>query len=273
MKQFVDRAKQLSRTMAGRIRRAVDPPLASDATPLEIRHFIVESIESRVQPAGGGRRRLPDSLAEVRIVAPDAAAQRALRAALDDVQDAVVVRLKELNCEVPAGFKVQTVYLKRAPAGWPADRHIAIDYPPQPEPQAAPTSEVPALKLTVIRGTATQSSYNFTQPVVRVGRSAAPQDDRGRTRRNDVAFLESGDDTNLTVTRGHCEIRYSRAGGGYRVFDERSANGTRIVRNGEIIDVPSNDPVGVALLNGDELHFGTAAVRISLPAARSQNSG
>jgi len=268
MKQFVDRARQLSRTMAGRIRRAVDPPLASDATPLEIRHFIVESIESRVQAAGGGRRRLPDSLAEIRIVAADGAAQRALRAALDDVQDAVVARLKELSCEIPAGFKVQIVYLKRAPAGWPADRRIAVEYPIQPEAQAPLSSDVPTLKLTVLRGTATQSSYSLALPVVRVGRSAAPQDDRGRTRRNDVAFLESGDDANLTVTRGHCEIRYSRAGGGYRVFDERSANGTRIVRGGEIIDVPSNDPLGVALLNGDELHFGNAAVKVSI-ASRS----
>ena len=70
MKEFVDRAKQLSKTMAGRLRRAVDPPLGSDATPLEIRYFVVESIEGRVQPAGGGRRKLPDSLVEVRIVAP-----------------------------------------------------------------------------------------------------------------------------------------------------------------------------------------------------------
>ena len=74
----------------------------------------------------------------------------------------------------------------------------------------------------------------------------------------------------MTVTRGHCEIRYSRAGGGYRIFDERSANGTRIVRNGEIIDVPANDPIGVAILDGDELQFGNAAVRVAIgPAARN----
>ena len=101
-------------------------------------------------------------------------------------------------------------------------------------------------------------------PIVRVGRSPAPHDDRGRARRNDVAFLENGDDDNKTVTRGHCEIRYSRANGGYRIFDERSANGTRIVRDGEIIDVPANDPIGVAILDGDELQFGNAAVRVAI---------
>ena len=262
MKEIVDRAKQLSRTVAGRLRRAVDPPLASDATPLEIRHFIIESIESRVQPAGGGRRKLPDALVDVKIVA-DPSAQRALRTALDDVQSGALARLKELSCEVPAGFSVQIAYLERAPSGWPPDRHLAIEYSHvQPVELAAPG--MPELTLTVTRGSATQESYSFTQPIVRVGRSPAPHDDRGRTRRNDVAFLEDGNDDNMTVTRGHCEIRYSRAGGGYRVFDERSANGTRIVRNGEIIDVPVNDPIGVAILDGDELQFGIAAAKVIL---------
>jgi hypothetical protein len=265
MKQIVDRAKQLSRTMAGRLRRAVDPPLASDATPLEIRHFIIESIESRVQPSGGGRRKLPDSLVDVKIVAADPAAQRALRAALDNVQSGVLARLKELGCEVPAGFLVQVTYLKRPPSGWPPDRQLAIEYqhPQIIEPAASGTSE---LTLTVIRGSATQQSYTFALPIVRVGRSPSPHDDRGRTRRNDLAFLEDGDDDSMTVTRGHCEIRYSRVGG-YRIFDERSANGTRIVRNGEIIDVPANDPIGVAIIDGDELQFGTAAVRVGIGRA------
>jgi hypothetical protein len=264
MKEFVDRAKQLSKTMAGRLRRAVDPPLASDATPLEIRHFIVESIEARVQPTGGGRRKLPDALIDVKIVAGDPAVQRAMRAVLDEVQDAVVARLKELSCDVPPGFRVQVSYLKRAPSAWPADRQIAIEYP-QPAPvQTAAAIDTPSLTLTVLRGAASQDSYHFTTPIVRVGRSPMPHDDRGRTRRNDVAFLENGDDDSMTVTRGHCEIRFNRSHGGYRVFDERSANGTRIVRGGDIIDVPANDPMGVAIMDGDELQFGNAAVLVAI---------
>ncbi len=263
MRQIVDRAKQLSRTVAGRLRRAVDPPLASDATPLEIRHFIIESIESRVQPSGGGRRSFPDSLVDVKIVAADPAAQRALRAALDDVESGVLERLKELGCGVPAGFRVQVTYLKRPPSGWPPDRQLTIEYQHLQAIEPAATG-TPELTLTVMRGSAVHESYTFSLPIVRVGRSPSPQDDRGRTRRNDVAFLEDGDDDSMTVTRGHCEIRYSRASGGYRIFDERSANGTRIVRNGEVIDVPANDPIGVAILDGDEIEFGTAAVRVAI---------
>jgi hypothetical protein len=264
MKQIVDRAKQLSRTMAGRLRRAVDPPLAPDAAPLEIRHFIVEAIEARVQPTGGGRRRLPDSLVEVKIVAADPAGQRALRSTLVDLQSAVLARLKELSCEVPAGFAVHVAYLKRAPAGWPADQLLAIDYSQPGAAASVPPSGTPALTLTVVRGSAAQPAFTFTVPIVRVGRSPAPHDDRGRARRNDVAFLEDGNDESMTVTRGHCEIRYNRAGGGYRIFDERSANGTRIVRGGEVIEVPAGDPIGVAIMDGDELQFGNAAVRVSI---------
>ena len=271
MKEIVDRARRLSRTMAGRLRRAVDPPLASDAAPLEIRHFIIESIESRVQPSGGGRRKLPDALVDVKIVAADPAAQRALRTALDDVQSGVLARLKELSCEVPAGFRVQVTYLKRPPSGWPADRQLAIEYPHIQTIETAP-SGTPELTLTVTRGSATQESVHI-HAADRAGRPLRRAPRRSRPhRRNDVAFLENGDDDSMTVTRGHCEIRFSRAGGGYRVFDERSANGTRIVRNGEIIDVPANDPIGVAIIDGDEIEFGTASVSVGSAARAERNT-
>ena len=265
MKEFVDRARQISKTLAGRIRRAVDPPLAADATPLEIRHFIVESVEARVQAAGGGRRALPDSHILVKVVAADGAAQRALRTTLDGLQTAIAARLGELRCDVPAGLCVEVSYLKRAPASWGEGQQLAIEYPePLPAEAPSPSATPSTLRLTVVRGTATQSSYTFTAPVVRVGRSEAPHDDRGRARRNDVAFLENDDEHNKTVTRGHCELRYSRETGEYRIYDERSANGTRIVRGGEIIEIPASDPIGVAIQNGDELQFGNAAVRVSI---------
>ena len=270
MKEFVDRARQISRTLAGRIRRAVDPPLAADATPLEIRHFIVESVEARVQPAGAGRRTLPDSHIVVKVIANDLAAQRALRTALDGLQAAIAGRLGELRCDVPPGFRVEVNYLKRRPAAWTEAQHVAIEYPEPLRLEAAKPSETPAtLRLTVVRGTATQSSYTFAAPIVRVGRSEAPHDDRGRARRNDVAFLENDDEHNKTVTRGHCEIRYSPQTGEYRIFDERSANGTRILRGGQIIEVPASDPIGVAIRSGDELQFGNASVRVSITTIRT----
>lgn len=266
MKRIVQRARHLSKTVAVNIRRAVDPPLDEDATPLDIRHAILEAIESRVQPAGRGRRILPDAYVRVKVLADDAAAERALRAVLEGLQEAAVTRLREVRCDMPPGFRVDVAYLKSRPAAWSGAQRMAVEYPSQaPPPQARPKREaLPPLKLTVVRGKAARPSYTFTDAVVRIGRSDAPVDDRGKVRRNDVAFLESGDERNKTVTRGHCEIRYNRSSGEYRIFDERSANGTRIFRAGEMIDVPARDPLGVAIASGDELQFGQAAVRVTI---------
>jgi FHA domain len=266
VKRIVERAKQISRSVAVGIRRAVDPPLDEHATPLDIRHAIVESIERRVQPAGRGRRILPDVHVKVKVLAADTSAQRALRTVLDDVHDVVATRLRELKCEVPAAFRVEVAYVKSRPASWALSQRMAVEYPEQP-PIDASTSAVQAplgLELTVLKGVARKRTYSFADAVVRIGRSDAPVDDRGKVRHNDVAFLEDDDERNKTVTRGHCEIRYNRATREYRIFDERSANGTRIVRAGDVIEVPARDPIGVAIASGDELQFGKAAVRVTI---------
>jgi pSer/pThr/pTyr-binding forkhead associated (FHA) protein len=166
---------------------------------------------------------------------------------------------------MPAGFRVDVSYVKARPAAWPPGAPFHIEYlaggtPPR---AAQEPRRPPALKLTVLRGTAARPSYVFAQAVIRFGRSESPVDERGRVRRNDVAFVED-DAPSRTVGRGHCEIRFDAETGQYRVFDERSANGTRIVRGGEVIEVPARDPLGVALAAGDELQLGQAAVRITM---------
>ena len=265
MKKFVERARELSKTVAVNLRRAMDPPLDERATPLDIRHAVLEAIERRVQPAGHGRRILPDSCVRAKVFAPDAADERALRAALDDLRPAALARLRELQCDVPPGFKVDVVYLRARPVAWDASQRLAIDYPAGPRAAVAPPppSAPPVLKVTVLGGTTTKPAYTFTEAVVRIGRSESPVDGRGRVRKNDIAFLENDDERNRTVTRGHAEIRFSRETGEYRLFDEGSANGTRVLRAGEAIDVPPRDPIGVAIRPGDELHFGKAAVKVS----------
>lgn len=269
MKRIVERARQFSKSVAVGIRRAVDPPLDEQATPLDIRHAIVESIERRVQPAGRGRRILPDSHVKVKVLAGDAPSQRALRTVLDDVQGVVGARLRELKCEVPAGFRVDVAYVKSRPPAWASWQRMGVEYPEQAPIDASRSAPPapPGLELMVLKGTARKRSYSFADAVIRIGRSDAPVDDRGRVRHNDLAFLEDGDERNKTVTRGHCEIRYNRATREYRIFDERSANGTRIVRAGEVIEVPARDPIGVAIASGDELQFGKAAVRVTFVAS------
>ena len=265
MKKLVERARELSRTVVGSIRRAVDPPLDAAATPLDISHAVLEAVERRVQPAGHGRRVLPDGCVRVKVLAADAPEERALRSVLGGLRAAALARLREVQCEAPPGFRLDVLYLRSRPSAWEQAQRIAIDFPAQPRTPPDPPAEtpVPPLRISVVAGVAARSSYSFAVPVVRIGRSESPMDGRGGVRRNDVVFLENDDERNRTVTRGHAEIRYDRQRAEYRVFDEGSANGTRILREGDVIEVPPRDPLGVALHPGDELQFGRAAVRVA----------
>lgn len=271
MKDFLDQGRQLLQSVAAKVGKAINPPLTADATPLDLQHAVVEAIEARTQPIGGGRREMPDKFVKVRVLAKDAADERALELVMGGVRDKAVTRLRELNCEVPPSFRVDVGYVRRRPAAWAPDQPMAIEFeadaPAGARAAAGETAAAapqPALTLTVVRGRATAPSYTFREPAVRVGRSETPVDDRGRARVNHVAFTEEDDPHSRTVGRGHCEIRYDAAAREYRVFDERSANGTRIIRGGQLIDVPPKDPFGVAIRAGDELQFGTAAVRVAI---------
>jgi hypothetical protein len=274
MKKLVEHARSLGGqalslggTVAGAVRRAVDPPLGEDAKPLDIKRAIVEAVEQRLEPAGGGRRVLPGDGVQVKVLVEQADARRALEAVLADVRDTVVARLLELQCTVPRWFAVDVSYIRRAPADWEAGQRLAVTVVTDAGRTAAKSANaetLPTLGITVLRGQTEQQELTFTEPVVRIGRSTDPTDDRGRPRFNHVAFLENDSPENRTVTRGHAMIRYHTAAAEYRLFDEGSANGTRVIRGGEVIDLPKRDPVGLALRSGDEVQLGKAAIRVRI---------
>ena len=270
MTGFLENARELAQTLATKISRAINPPLTHDARPLDLQQAILEAIDARTQPAGGGRRQMPDGFVAVSVLATDAAEERAMRAALDGIRDLAASRLRELQCRVPQAFRVDVSYLRERPESWAPDQPMQIEFEAHaPAAQAAAGSRdadaaQPGLVLTILRGRASAPSYTLREAAVHIGRSESPVDDRGRARRNHVAFTEDDDAHSRTVGRGHCEIRYDRAGGEYRIFDERSANGTRIVRDGQVIEVPAQDPFGIAIRDGDELQFGTAAARVEI---------
>jgi hypothetical protein len=262
MKNALSKAKAVGESMAGVLRRAIDPPLGPDARPLDVRRAIVETVERQVEPAGAGRRVLPGDTVRVKVMCADAAERRALEAVLEDLRDGIVGRLRELRCEAPPAFAIDVTYLRREPPGWAPGQRLSVELS-----RAAAASDAtpqPILAVTVVKGQAAQESFTFSGPVIRIGRATEPTDERGRPRFNDIAFLENDQAENRTVTRGHAVIRFNGSRGEYRLFDEGSVNGTRIVRGGDFIDVPKRDPVGVVLRSGDELQFGKAAIRVRI---------
>jgi hypothetical protein len=122
----------------------------------------------------------------------------------------------------------------------------------------------------VLRGRALRKSLEVTAERINIGRGEEVTDrDRRLVRRNDLSFVQ-GDEVGDTVSRVHAHIRCSPSGE-CRVRDDGSARGTRIVRAGRTIDVVPGHTRGVKLQPGDELHLGSAIVRVTLaPPAASE---
>ena len=266
MNGFLTRFDRALRSAVQRVQTWFDPPLDSAAKPLEIREAIIEDIEQRVESVGAGRRVLPYNQVTVTVLAPDKPSRARLQAALADLQDSVEARLTELRCAIPAAFVVETRYVTRPPAAWAPDRRLGFDYEMRDAVSdlATGSQEPPRLRVTIARGQATHASYSFSESHVRIGRSAQPIDGRGRARTNNVVFLEDGDDHSRTVGRAHASIRYDTARREFRVFDDGSHNGTRVMRDGVLLEVKPHDPVGVTLRSGDEVQVGTAALRVQI---------
>ena len=243
----------------------VDPPLAPDARPLEVQAAIIDAIEQRAEPIGGGRRALPHNHIVVTLLAADDDTRATLAVALADLPALVVARLREIRCDVPAGLAFSLRHVDAAPADWKPGQPFALEYTDydaaDPERPTAP----PTLHLTVVRGRATETLYTLAEPHVCIGRSEAPVDAEGRVRHNHIAFVEDPADTHAcSVGRAHASIRYDALRGTYQLFDDGSRNGTRVVRKGTSFDVVRRDPVGITIKSGDEIQLGTAAIRVEI---------
>jgi hypothetical protein len=268
MSDALDRVLSTIGRAVAQVRLWFEPPLDADAWPLEIREAIIDRVEQEAAPASSGRRGLAHNWLTITVVAPDARARRALQAALMGVDDAIRSRLAEIRCPVPARFAVDVHFTRRPKRDWAEGQRFSVSFALRSASIASAAEEpaVPVLRVRVIRGRATRTSYTLTEPSVFVGRTAMPTDHRGQPRHNHVVFVEGsdGDAHGATVGRAHASIRYDADRREYRLFDDGSHNGTRILRSGVTIPVSPRDPAGVTVRSGDEIQFGTAGVRVEI---------
>lgn len=250
-----------------RLRRFFDTSLERDAAPLEVRAAVLDDIEGRVQPVGRGRKVFPYGRVIVRLVQPGPG-RPGLEATFRGFDAVLRERLQELQCDASKDLGVKIVILKKPPPEWTDGQLFSVDYQSQSEtpPAEHGTRRPPPLHVTVVKGAASQQAYTFAEPIVSIGRIAEPADQRGRVRRNHVAFLDSVDGTTETVGRAHARLAFDAKTGEYRVFDEGSRNGTYVIRMGESILVAPRDPRGVRVHSGDEIQLGKAVIRVSIDA-------
>jgi hypothetical protein len=266
MRKIVTKTNRVLGTIVEGVRAAIDPraALASDATMLDLRAAIIEHIEHSVVAAGRGTRVLPGPVVVVQVLPAGFQDARALNAVLDDLRPVLIERLEAMKCIVPADFQVQIKTVSRKPGGWSPRQRFAVVF------QQAKSNRVHGrdiveprgLRLVVSLGAAQKKTFDLFLSVIRIGRTRFPTDAAGHVRTNDIAFADDGSARSRSVGRGHAEIRFMPGTRMYRLFDQGSANGTRVLRDGRLTEIAANDPVGLPVEPGDELHLGKAVIRV-----------
>jgi pSer/pThr/pTyr-binding forkhead associated (FHA) protein len=267
----------------GRLQRLAGEPAPRE--PLEVRQAVIQAIVDLTVAAGRGRRVLPFDRVDIDVLAPAADRRRAFEAVLardEGLEAAARAALASAGCDPGPRLAIAVHYRRQPPRGWAtgqvfgvAGRTVETDAPgataaavPRAAPGAdrahaerpAPGAAPPTIVLKVIAGRAERKKLELRLERINIGRGAEVSDRDGRlVRRNHLSFLE-GDEVSSTVSRAHAHVRYDARTGDYRLRDDNSAYGTRVVREGRTIEVASGHSRGVKLFAGDELHFGRAVV-------------
>jgi len=266
------KARQLERTLTRSVEAAIGELVGrEDPTPLEIIHAALDRAEQEVIEIGRGRRVFPFNRVTLQIAgARDREGKARVEAVLSgppSVGERLEERLRHAGCTVPA-VTVRTVFVAAPASGWANPRfNVLFDRVAEASPapvSSPPPAVVPRLKLTVVKGRAAQRVYVFTGGRVEIGRQVEVVDRHQRVlRTNHVAFSEEEADENLSVSRRHAHITFEDRDGAYRIWDDRSARGTTIVRGGRTVRVPASAR-GTRLLSGDEIVLGRARVRVTI---------
>jgi hypothetical protein len=122
--------------------------------------------------------------------------------------------------------------------------------------------DIPETKLVILKGLTEQPEYLMKRDRILIGRSREVLDREGRmVRKNDIVFLENGEEINCSVGTAHARIWFNFEKDDFCILDEASRYGTRILRGGTAIDVPSGEPDGLPLRSGDDIYCGQACLR------------
>ncbi len=248
------------------IRKRIENAFGTEAaqTPLEIRRQILEQVESRVAIDKGGKlfsfekleiSLYPATMAQYDIFDMAFLAKGSLKADIrNKLREMQVQRCENLNIRIelhkPAGPDASD----DLPGELFRMNFVKLD-PSQPK-------EIPETSLEIIKGSVEQAHYRLKKERILIGRLSEVTDLEGRlVRKNDVVFLDNGDDINSTVGRIHARIWYDFEKKEFRIMDEASRYGTRVVREGRSIEVPAGNSRGIRLKSGDELYFGQGGMR------------
>jgi hypothetical protein len=265
---IIDNVKRLEKQLEKFAERS-DAPLQ----PIEVRKATLDEIEDLVEPASKSRRIFPYNRVVVEVVAADAKRRAAMEAVLGERSDlgkAVSERLKSAGCPVPKDLQVRLKLVKRAGAEWEKGRAFRLQcehVEAEAGVAASPRTAAGTATLVVVTGETARERYVIKGECTNIGRLAEVVDqDRRVVRRNQVVFTDCNNGVNRTVSRTHAHIAPTPSGE-YRLFDDGSSSGTRILRSGRTLALPPGSPRGTKLRPGDEIYFGQACMRFDIDPA------
>ena len=275
------KARRLERKISKAVDAAVTEFVGRGAVtaPIEIVYSALDAAEGEIQEIGRGRRVFPFNRVIVHCVAD--ADDRLARARVGAViagppslSERLVDRLRAAGC-APDAIAVEIAFAPRRADHWlHQEFHVEFDRIEAPAPPAAVEPEPPAaadfrIKLTIVKGSAAHRAYAFGGGRIDIGRRVEVLDQRQRLiRTNDIAFLEDGPEPNSSVSRKHAHIEFVEKDRGYRVYDDGSAQGTSVIREGRTIRVPAGVR-GARIENGDEIVLGHARLRVVLETKKA----
>ena len=263
------KARRLESRLARTVDRAAQQWSKSGPRgPLEVLHGILEAVEERIEPAGRGVHVFPFNKIKTTVVAVSPDARARFAGVLDGtptLQERIGKKLRDAGCASPS-LQVKVAYVTQADPAWAnPEYHVEFSRGTVHEVPAAPAPATShEITLTAINGSAEQPAYALTLDRINIGRRAEVRDSRNRLlRTNHVVFTDAAGAVNETVSRAHAHID-CLPNGECRLFDDRSAHGTSIVRNGKTINVPAGSR-GVRLQSGDEVVVGEARLGVTTP--------
>ncbi len=236
-------------------------------TPLEVRRDILEQVESRIVIDTNGKS-FPFGKVVVWLQPQTSAQHDVFEAAFlqdDSLKADVIRKLKDAQARHPDELEIivelqQDSNLNQAESS--ARPLFKLDFV-RPDPLRK--LDIPETNLVVSKGSTEQPAYRLKKERILIGRLAEVLDREGRlVRKNDIVFLDNGDDVNSTVGRTHARIWFDNEKKEFRIMDEVSRYGTRIIREGRSIEVPGGNPRGIRLRSGDVIFCGQASMRFEL---------
>lgn len=230
--------------------------------PIEVYRAILDEVTSRIDALPRGRLSFVYSSVSIRVLLPNPERRRSYElvfAEADPLTRDIKSYFEENKVEYPTRFKVDVDLVDSLPVDV-TERGFDVTY--SNLPAWSPDPDSIRIRLTILVGNAERNQYEFAKQRINIGRLGEVLDSDMRTvRRNDIALKDDSTRVNSTVSRAHAHLEYDPDANRFRLFDDGSARGTSVIRDGSVIPAPKGNSKGILLQPGDEIVLAMVRIR------------